>query len=509
MISEVDDVNVVFDNGKINGRLKPSDLVHFDYVLGNINYLYTRYDYCEPYIILGDKKYSLCKNNNMLQEYFKTVKKIDFKGKEDLLKSEDNIQDIINELVEKYNMPQELKANVEEYLFNIKAYTRFNFFEAIEDKSDLFERFKTFYKSYIKYLGLSNFEELMTSKDNYVAKMFKEDVIDSFFHNGPTIDLCNTYARVVYFFKEADLLDNKEKLKLQKEIRRCSNESPIIYANILLSLVNYSCGFVKEINNHEGKNIQIFEYHNLEGVDWLDSLIKIDNSLLPSIKKNCSSSEKRTKIENKISEYQLRLNKKETRKVRLEEKMGKLDERNPQKDKLEIKYTEELNKLNKEISEIESNISRMQLRKNEYVSEYVDYNEFFRHLRNSIAHANYSIDYIKALDKKQFNQIKYTFEDFSDDNPNIPEFKLEIDARHLLKLVESLEKRVIKQTEIENTDEYYLGNNNTDEELKIKRPNNEDFENNVNEEILYEVLMGSKSNLINLLKDTEEKGIDD
>ena len=59
----------------------------------------------------------------------------------------------------------------------------------------------------------------------------------------------------------------------------------------------------------------------------------------------------------------------------------------------------------------------------------------FRHIRNSIAHGTYEIDYFKALEKKNLEKIKFTFLDYSLENKTTPEKLLE---QIELKLVEIL-----------------------------------------------------------------------
>ena len=50
---------------------------------------------------------------------------------------------------------------------------------------------------------------------------------------------------------------------------------------------------------------------------------------------------------------------------------------------------------------------------------YKNSSNFFRHMRNSLQHGNYSADYSKALDSKDFSKIVFTFEDIDKQNAEI------------------------------------------------------------------------------------------
>ena len=90
-------------------------------------------------------------------------------------------------------------------------------------------------------------------------------------------------------------------------------------------------------------------------------------------------------------------------------------------------------------------MEQMKKRKEEYETNYTDYSEFFRHLRNSIAHGNYTIDYNKALHKKDLSKIEYTFIDYPEGEHEIPEFKVKLTANKLLKIINGIQTRVNTQ----------------------------------------------------------------
>ena len=143
---------------------------------------------------------------------------------------------------------------------------------------------------------------------------------------------------------------------------------------------------------------------------------------------------------------------------------------------------------------------------------------FFRHMRNSLQHGNYSADYSKALDSKDFSKIVFTFEDIDKNEDKTINFKVSITAQRLYKLLEDFAKSVnvqIKDSgkEDELIAKSYIGFLN---ETHIKgiennkaerRPTNIEFEERIGDEALISAINNSsiKKELMPD-RDTIEKG---
>ena len=90
--------------------------------------------------------------------------------------------------------------------------------------------------------------------------------------------------------------------------------------------------------------------------------------------------------------------------------------------------------------------------------DYVEANDFFKHLRNSISHGFYSIDYSKGLSSKDLGKIIFHFEDWeidkNDRTKRTKVFEADISAAKLTNIFEQLRNRII-----ENADSMYQQEN--------------------------------------------------
>lgn len=286
----------------------------------------------------------------------------------------------------------------------MKKHSEANHFEIFEANTKELEENKKFLEEYIKYIDLFNHEGLIEKENPYIQTMFNEDVIQSTFENRAVVDLNTTFCDVI------DCLINKEvdKYNAALDIKRMSYEGPIIYANMILGLGNYICVFLKETNNNEkGKEMPIFEYHNLDNMENVRPVI--DNEREPSIVKGADGNEKLEKIENIILDYKNRVKTYEKEISEKEKKIRKLNDKNPKKEELKEKYEKEIKKCKEKEAYLGELIKRLEIRKKEYNGKYDDYTNLFRHLRNSIAHGMYKIDYIDALKKKRYEKNKIYF----------------------------------------------------------------------------------------------------
>lgn len=458
---------VVLDNGRIKGKINITEINGLEYIFSD---LYTFYsDKAEMYIVAGNSKFASCKNKYFLEKYLKSIKKFIIRGKKDENESKDNIENIISKMIKQGIVTtREQELSLRKRLQTIKKHSGANQFEAFEENPKVLEENKRFLEEYIKFLGLSNYEFLVNKANPYVYKLFNEDVIQATFGDNVGVDLTRCFCDVI----DIMLNDESKKNNVGLDIRRASYEGPVIYANMLLALGNYVCVFLKETNNNErSKDISIFEYHNLDNIESIIPII--DDDKQPSIVKGINGSEKYEKIENTIKDYESTLSSYEKSIREREKKISKLNDKNPKKDELKEKYEREIAEYSEKIENLKESIKRLRARENEYTEKYNDYTNLFRHLRNSIAHGTYKIDYIEALKRKDMRKIKYTFEDYpiGDVERKNPEFRLEITAANFLKLIESVQRRVNKEVELE--DSTILENSELKRKLIKKRTSQE------------------------------------
>ena len=130
----------------------------------------------------------------------------------------------------------------------------------------------------------------------------------------------------------------------------------------------------------------------------------------------------------------------------LEDLKRRITDRNPKKHIFEEKREEKKEKLRiaKHI------ISILESRKSTYGENYDDYTEFFRHIRNSIAHGRYTVDFSKAFKTRDLSKINFTFRDYNEnDNSNTPNFEVTLSANQIMTIIQGVIDKVNKQLQVE------------------------------------------------------------
>ena len=244
---------------------------------------------------------------------------------------------------------------------------------------------------------------------------------------------------------------------------------------IIIREMNYACGYLKENSSEDNA---IFEYHNLKGIGEVTP--NIDLNAEKAIQDGVSGEEKQKKIDLAIENYKAQLNNVEKDIQKLNLLISNLNEKNPKREELKAKYQKSIEEDLEKKKKIMGQIFKLSIRREEYNDDYIDYSELFRHLRNSIAHGRYSIDYQKALERDDFNKIKFTFYDFDDKDINKgkenPDFELELTAAKIVKIISSVQNRVNEQLNRENQMEKVV--NSKLDEIILKDENyhdNSDF----------------------------------
>lgn len=491
------DVNILLNNGRIKGKINALEIKKLEYIYSDLNTLHS--NRTETFIIIGDSKFKSCKNKYFLEKYLNSIKKFIIRGEKNENENKDNIEALISKMVKRGILSINQTEGIKKSLENIKKHSDTNHFEIFEVNEKKLEENKKFLEEYIKYLGLSNYETLIEKENPYVLQMFNEDVLQATFENHVVTDLNSTFCDVI----DSLLHEKVKKNNAALDLKRMSYEGPIIYANMLLALGNYVCVFLKETNNNEKrKEIPLFEYHNLDNMEKVRPTIDDDKE--KAIVKGISGNEKLKKIENTILDYENKLKTYDKVINEKAKKITKLNDKNPKKDELKEMYEKEIVECKEKKEHLEKLIKRLETRKIEYSEEYDDYTNLFRHLRNSIAHGTYKIDYIEALKRKDMGKIKYTFDDYplDDIERKKPEFRLEISAENFIKIIESVQSRVNKQVEIEKST--ILENNELMRCLNEKRTSQEIGE--ASYEASVEECDAAQSFIMNRLKEkTKEK----
>ena len=100
----------------------------------------------------------------------------------------------------------------------------------------------------------------------------------------------------------------------------------------------------------------------------------------------------------------------------------------------------EMNSINSQISEMENNYEQV---KDE--GEYTDYSGLFGHIRNSIVHSNYSVDYTLAARTGNYEDMEFHFKDYKKGDSNWLVFECKMKAKDLIQLLNSLQESITNQ----------------------------------------------------------------
>ena len=395
--------------------------------------------------IFADPKYEVCKNRHELAKFIEgyNIYEIIPIGKTEKGNKKEVLEELKKIILKKYPAhAMSLGFAIEGLEDNINLCETVldkNQFELKPlDKEELNDR-RNYIKSYIEYLGFSAWQNLGKSPLGVKNMVFNDFYASTFGHTSFSgiSNRCCTAVRQ-YSIARMDKKQIKDIPGLQMAFAIILHEKPIIYSNLMLGMLNYSCGYLKENNSNEGTNL--FDYHNLDSLKTLSPTIDRTGS----IKLGMDSKELKKSLDNQISGLEKQKNNVE----KSIEKISKnINDKNPKKEELEASKIEQ----EKRCKELEERLVGLKTRKDQYGATYDDYSEFFRHMRNSIAHGRYTIDYSNAFRTKDLSKIKYTFRDYEKDDKVNPSFEITLTAKQLYKIVKAIQDKVNEQTRLEGS----------------------------------------------------------
>ena len=410
---------------KMDGSLPYDETIAFiDLLFYNIRSRCTK-ENKEFYTV--DPRYMYCQSEYALRKYLNSMQvyRIISKGK----KENGNLA----ELIKKH-------PTIKTQLEIMHKVDGTNFFELEEIPEEEMKKRRKTIERFIRHVGKKNWKYVWEFGmhddiyDNILSARFKGNVT--------TISLANCCARAFEMLENSHRDGTKMSDTTYKELVKVSFQTPLIYSDMLLGLLNYGCGYLKA-NNAEENNI--FEYHNLEGMDGI--IPSIDTDKTKSIIYGASGAEKQRKIDLSIEGYRKQLENINASIRKTKKLIEGLNNRNPNRKTMEQKFKESLKNSIDKKEEVIKQIFKLSIRRDEYNQDYTDCSELFRHLRNSIAHGTYEINYDKALKKKNLEQTEITFIDYKEDDieRTNPVFKLELNAKQIIMIMESVMTRVNKQ----------------------------------------------------------------
>ena len=221
-------------------------------------------------------------------------------------------------------------------------------------------------------------------------------------------------------------------------------EAPSIYADMLINLGFLCLNYIKEAQAKQ--ELPNFNYHNinLKGVKYSPTTaVRI-----------VDVAEQQTKLQNQINDLTPAMTKAKKAVEKAKNDLEKLDHNTkiPQEIKAQqyqsrkdsiLKNTEKYNELKTKMASLQTSYDNAE--------DYVETNDFFKHLRNSISHGFYSIDYRKGLKDKDLGKIVFHFEDYeidkTDRSKRTKVFEADITAKTLTGIFDTLRNRLIEDAD--------------------------------------------------------------
>lgn len=285
--------------------------------------------------------------------------------------------------------------------------------------------------NYIRYVGLANWVLLSPGDRACIFARHLKFMINSKnnFRNSSAI-ISNTLDYCLFHSKGE---------VSEEDIYLMSFESPCIYAGMILDLGFLTLNYIKEVLHKE--ELPNFNYRNIN----LNSIKYIPSDCV----KYVSKEEEQKKLGTIIGELENRKNKlllttkKKKEDIDNIKKVSSLSDE--KKEKIVSDKQKGLDEATSRLDEVTILINQLK-EKLDNATDYYDANDFFKHLRNSISHGFYEVDYSEALKRKDLTKIVFIFSDYeidANDRKNRKEvFRASITASKLIDLFEQLYQRL-------------------------------------------------------------------
>ena len=445
--------NILINDEKLDGR-KVHGKIDMDYITSTaleVVYETIRKEKTAKDSILcqcGKDNYASCKNRFILNRYLETLKYLKISAKRSSFKG--NREDIIEELKKTYvkskNNVDTAIRHIRAQMINLETTTGKNGFEIEEISEEDLNRRKTRFKEYVEYVGFDRMEQL-TQQPTIICNAVIDEVLGYLNGDVGIASVANLFAVNIQKYASKRLNENisggkqnafKFDDKFDKNLLIVHlYEAPLVYTSILLGMINYACVFLKENNDNNG--MSLFEYYNMPGFNS----VKLIHDNTGSIKTNVDSTEKKDALDKQIA---MRTKQMSNLEADLEDLKKRITDKNPKKHIFEEKREDKSKKLDR----AKHIISILESRKAKYGETYDDYTEFFRHIRNSIAHGRYTVDFSKAFKKRDFSKINFTFRDYNEKNNSITvDFEVVLTAGQIMQIIQGVMDKVNEQLQVE------------------------------------------------------------
>ena len=424
------------ENDYIEGRIPVEDIIKFA----------EKYKQAFAYFKKG-RELSFLINTEMektrtTEEYLQKTKRIK------VLPQKDDSGLSFEKFIYRFNktckIPSESKAYFHSFFKEVEKNYSAKSFEL--EEQDLPEAEKDFIKKYIDYIGFRRYKEnqYCTEALNDILASINNEVVSLEILSGINNTLYDVIKqkKIIYMALQGVGFDRVKVMEfMQKsvnELLKYQHQGPIIYSNNLLGLSYYCFNYSREINEKKGKSL--FNLYDVKSLDGIKAKL-IDKDGNETEENIIEEINPRKKAENKLKDIvsQLeKLRKDKQLKENLKSSLENPKNRNPKKeeilnsiDKWMEDYVIKEQKLIEEIEIAETDIENTENR------VYKDSSNFFRHLRNSMAHGNYKIIYDNFYNT---DNIKYSFRDYDEKTDST--YCIEITAKQLEEIVNSFQEKI-------------------------------------------------------------------
>ena len=297
----------------------------------------------------------------------------------------------------------------------------------------------SFLNKYIDYIGFEN------ARDNLFSTFAISEVLSPIiegvvsYHN--LTGIIETFQKTNILNRDTSLGDyskmNESSSEIADEITKYMFEGPMIYANNLLGLSYYCFNYVKGVNDNNHK--VLFNLYDLDGMDGITARdVKKDGTHVEvPVEEIIDAEETLEKVLREPNEQLAKIQREIARTKKNIQGLENPKNKNPKKEELIAERTRQLEEMQEKEEKKKQLIEQYRTvytASNKYVR---DSSEFFRHLRNSMAHGDYDIDY---KDFRNFDDITFTFRDYDEGTDSTYEFSLS--AKKLEELIDAFQRKV-------------------------------------------------------------------
>ena len=426
----VQSVGIKFDNGHIRGTIPFKDIESFAYKYSDAFGSLLPNSNTASFVI--NPNFRKARNKRELidgERKVRIIPKKDGTGKD--------VKKTIYWLGKTYKIDDKTLAMMGEFLKRWKEDSHFDGFEIAEE--ELPEDRKEFLNRYIDYIGFQNARDDAFSSwaiTDMLSPILKDVVsmqnLTELIKSYDSLQRVGSRSAIVDFSKIPDTSS-----EFADDLSKYIYEGPSIYTNNLLGYAYYCFNYVKGLNDNNRR--LLFNLYDLEGLDGIVAReIKEDGTTegVPVEEEVNPEAE----LEKLLREPTDQLVKKEKELEKLKDAKEKLEDprnRNPKKSELIEEKNRQIAEKEAEIEEKKREIEQYKFVYGDKADTVKDSSNFFRHLRNSMAHGNYSIDY---HDFKRLGDTTYTFRDYDPDTKTT--FEVSMSAKRLEELISAFQRKV-------------------------------------------------------------------